>query len=520
VGASQGGEVAFHALARSDAVDGAVCMNILLPGEVPASRLPASAARGIAFLRSRLAARLAGIAGDTLRVHLPAVIDFRKAYREDPDLYLEKRRDPLYVWSYGFASYRSVFAYDPPHPAAANGKPVLVVCGEHDPVVPAAHCRACFDRIGGPKSLAILAGCGHQLMHFHTAHFARLVDAWAREGAAGGWSPPPDGDREGYRRFVDEQASAAATLEPEYRLSSFDRLLCSIDNGSIAGGAHFFSESRATRLGRFVSSVVSGIDVAAWRVFAQHLPDWPASQRGARPDWPASQDPAPPAIAVIGCGDGSAIERLLETVPALREWRILGVDVDAEAVEEARVRFAGDPRVRLVAGDARDPQALPPTAFDVVYAHGILDHCAGHRALARSWYRALRPGGRLFYVTPDRNVATWIGFVFFGPRVMFPLGAHRDVHDYRRFARPVELDALLRDEGFAPLADPAEPHAALHRGIEYRESPPRIWLAARRRDATALGFELTRPRWWLGQGFRGEYLGIAEKREAAACART
>lgn len=485
LGASQGGEVAFHALGHSSAVAGAVCMNILLSAELPMNRR-------IAWMRGQAARALAALAGDRLRVPLRQVIDFEAAYREDPDLCRAKDADPLYVWSYGFASYRSIFAYTPPRTAAANQKPVLVACGEDDPIVGVEHCRAAFDRIGGPKSFYSMPHAGHQLMLFHSERFARLVDSWVRDQILGrrasGWTPPCEPEREQYLAFVDEQNRDSPAPEPEYRLSLLDRALCAVENGSIPSGVRFFAEGRETKFGRFVSDVVSKIDLAAWQVFAPALPAPPPDRA--------------PRMAVFACGQGTALARLLESYPELRRWHFDGIDVDSDAVQEARRRFAGAPNVSVRAADARDPAAIEPASYDVVYAHGIFDHCTGHRAILANAHRALRPGGKLFYVLPDRNLATWLAFVSAGPRWVFPLGHYKDIHDYRRFAKPREMDSLLRTVGFEP---------GPQRGVEYAPWPITIGLGVRRRDASALHFHLTRPRWWLGGGYNGEYCGIATK---------
>ena len=187
-GASQGGEIAFHALARCPRVAGAVCMNILLNDELQMNR-------AIRLMRSPMMDRLARGLGDRVRVPLRRVIDFKAAYQEDPGLLPEKLIDPLNVWSYGFKSYHSVFNYKPREPCAANTKPVLVACGENDEVVDPGHARACFERIGGPKDLFVMPGGGHQLMIFETDLYSRVLDSWIRErvlGRARSWTAPFD----------------------------------------------------------------------------------------------------------------------------------------------------------------------------------------------------------------------------------------------------------------------------------------------------------------------------------------
>jgi 2-polyprenyl-3-methyl-5-hydroxy-6-metoxy-1,4-benzoquinol methylase len=355
-------------------------------------------------------------------------------------------------------------------------------------------------------------------MHFHTERFAEVVDAWARHAvvsqSAEPFTPPP-GPRESERRreaaFLREQVAASAAGEPEYQLSTLDWLLCAIDNGSVAGGVEFFAATRTTELGSFISDVVAQIDRAAWTLFGAHLPE-PRPGRRAR-------------MAVLGCGAGTGIELLLSIEPALAEWDITGIDIDAAAIADARERFRERPNVRFVAGDVRDAEALEAGAYDLVYNHGVFDHCAGHRAIVESCFRALRPGGKLFYITPDRNVATWIGFVSVGPRAIFRLGEHAHVHDFRRFGTPAELDLLLARCGFRVERERDDPARALHRGVEYRSGPLGIGLGVWMRDLRRLELHLTRPRAWLGGGgFKGEYLGIAVKPEMSkvgggACAR-
>ena len=474
LGSSQGGEIAFHALAASRYVDAAVCMNILLASELPMNRR-------MRLIQSRAVGLLASILGNRVKIPLRRVIDFDAAYAEDPHLLAAKRRDRLYVWSYGLASYRSVFTYTPPQPAAGNIKPVLVAVGEDDPIISAEHCRACFARIGGPKHLAVLPRAGHQLLQFHRERFVALVDDWIRRnairGVDEGWSAALPNGHAAYNRFLAAEAGRDGTSEPGYTLSRTQRLLCRVRNGRIADGVEFFRQAKSSAFGRFVSRVVAQIDEGAWPAFAPFLPSRPGT------------------MAVLGAGDGAGLRALLAAEPRLRSWAIDAIDIDPETADTMQV-------------DARDLGHLRPSHYDAIYCHGILDHCSGHREVLASCAAALRPGGVLLVIGPDRNPVTWLRFVAVGPRYVFGLGRHADLHDFRRFGQPAELDALARSVGLHPAPDPEQPSRAFHRGIDYVASPLGIYRAVRRRDLDALRFRITRPRWWLGGGYPGEYLSV------------
>ncbi|OBB83732.1 alpha/beta fold hydrolase [Mycobacterium sp. 852002-30065_SCH5024008] len=491
-GASQGGEVAFHALDACPAVAAGVCMNILLNHEAPMS-LP------IRLFRSRLAKFAADKVGDRLRVPLRRFIDFKAAYQEDPGLLDTKKKDPLYVWSYGFKSYHSVFNYVPPKPAAANTKPVLIACGEHDEIVGVEHCRACFERIGGTKDFFVMPGGGHQLMLFDTSVYGRVIDSWIRErvlGKAQSWQAPIELEERSYFEFLDRERANDAAGEPEYRYSIIDRVLMRISNGTIERGVRYFSNAEVSDQWRFTAELVGEIDYAAWDFLRDYLP----AANGQRP-----------AMAVVGCGSGGAIAGLLERYPELGEWDVVGIDVDYKSIDAARKRFAGKPGVTFVVGDARNPEVLGANRFDLVYLHGVLDHCTQHRRLMDSVFRALKPGGRMFYVAPDRNLCTWLCFVTIGP--LFVFGLHKPNHDFRRFPRPAELNAMLRDAGFELLPRRDRPAVPAMVGVEYKSgmNPFPVKRSVRTRALGEEIFEHTEPRWWLGNGFVGEYAGAVQK---------
>ncbi|MCC6805968.1 MAG: alpha/beta fold hydrolase [Deltaproteobacteria bacterium] len=477
LGASQGGEVAFAAAQIAKRAAGVICMNVLLASELALNRR-------VTFMRSRWAAKLGARVGDRLRISLPRVIDFAAAYREDPAVVAEKKKDPLYVWDYGFESYRSIFAHTPPRTAAENTTPVLVACGGNDPIVSARHCERAFDRMGGNKSFYRLDGAGHQLMLFHTERFARVVDGWVAHAVLSGRTDPfePYGTLDAFHA-AEQMASAQA--ERDRTLSAVDRALIRVNNGTLRAGNAYFAEERLTRTGRFTTAVVANIDDAAWSALIDELPR-----------------AVPKRMAVLGAGDGTGLARVIARHPELRRWQIEAYDVDEDAVLAAAVTHRHLTNVRWIAGDVR--ACLPHDYFGAVYAHGIFDHASDHLAIVKEAARALTPGGRFFYITPDRNWYTWLAFVAVGPRYLFGLGARSDVHDYRRFLRPREIDRLLNEQGLAPLAM----RRGRHVGVIYRLDSLRIAWHARRRDPKPLDFVLRPP---AAIGFLGEFFGAAEK---------
>jgi alpha-beta hydrolase superfamily lysophospholipase/2-polyprenyl-3-methyl-5-hydroxy-6-metoxy-1,4-benzoquinol methylase len=492
-GASQGGEIAFHALARCPRVAGAVCMNILLNDELPMNR-------AIQLMRSPMMHHLARGFGDRVRVPLRRVIDFKAAYQDDPDLLPEKLADPLNVWSYGFKSYHSVFNYRPDQPAAANTTPVLIACGENDEIVDSDHVRACFERIGGPKDLFVMPGGGHQLMLFETDVYSRVLDSWIHErvlGRAHSWIAPLDVEERAYFDFLFRERRNEVSGEPDYHYSWLDKLLTSVHNGTIERGVRYFAQAQASGHWRFTEELVSKIDYAAWRFLRDYLPQ--------------SAGTEPLRMAVAGCGSGNAIRGLLKLHPDLRDWEIDGFDVDYKAIRAARRSFADTASVQFHVGDIRDRDVMPSDQFDVVYMHGILDHCGEHRAVLSNAHRALKPGGRVFYVAPDRNLYTWLAFVTIGP--LFVSGLYKSIHDFRRFVRPTELSRLLEDVGYQPLRKPGAFQLPAVAGLEYT-SKMNLFAARRSFHTHDLGgftFELTEARSWLGGGYLGEHVGAAQK---------
>ncbi len=139
-----------------------------------------------------------------------------------------------------------------------------------------------------------------------------------------------------------------------------DRALMRVSNGTIERGVRYFSNADVSAQWRFTAELVSEIDYSAWDFLRDYLP---------------STDNQRPTMAVVGCGSGGAIAGLLERYPELGEWDIVGVDVDYKAIDAARKRFADRPGLNFIVGDARNADVLAASRFDLIYLHGVFDHC-------------------------------------------------------------------------------------------------------------------------------------------------
>lgn len=61
-----------------------------------------------------------------------------------------------------------------------------------------------------------------------------------------------------------------------------------------------------------------------------------------------------------------------------------------------------------------------PHTFDVVVAAEVIEHLENPRAVAREWYRLLRPGGTLLFSTPNNaSLRSFVALIFRGHFVAF-----------------------------------------------------------------------------------------------------
>ncbi len=107
----------------------------------------------------------------------------------------------------------------------------------------------------------------------------------------------------------------------------------------------------------------------------------------------------------VGCGPGSLTIDLAERVAP---GRVLGIDLSAEAIEEASA--AGEAATRsnasFVIGDFRSAP-LEPASFDIVHAHQVLQHLRQPVDALERMGHLVRPGGIVAARDSDYSAMVW-----------------------------------------------------------------------------------------------------------------
>ncbi|AFL73060.1 bifunctional 2-polyprenyl-6-hydroxyphenol methylase/3-demethylubiquinol 3-O-methyltransferase UbiG [Thiocystis violascens] len=140
----------------------------------------------------------------------------------------------------------------------------------------------------------------------------------------------------------------------------------------------------------------------------------------------------------VGCGGGILSESM-----ALRGAQVTGIDMGAMPLRVAELHTLEsgvEVDYRRVTVEALAEEQ--PESFEVVTCMEMLEHVPHPASVVDACARLVRPGGKVFFSTLNRNPKAFLMAVIGAEYVMGMLP--RGTHDYARFIRPSELDAWVR----------------------------------------------------------------------------
>ena len=110
--------------------------------------------------------------------------------------------------------------------------------------------------------------------------------------------------------------------------------------------------------------------------------------------------------------------------------------------------------------------AEAPASFDVVTCMEMLEHVPEPALVVQACARLVKPGGRVFFSTINRNAKAWL-FAIVGAEHVLKL-LPKGTHEYQRLIRPSELTRWCRDAGLS---------VQQFRGMQYNPLTQRYWLS-------------------------------------------
>ena len=139
----------------------------------------------------------------------------------------------------------------------------------------------------------------------------------------------------------------------------------------------------------------------------------------------------------VGCGGGILAEAM-----ARRGARVTGIDLSEKALRVAQLHLHESKLdIRYEKSSVEDYAG----EFDIVTCMELLEHVPQPASMVAACARLVRPGGRVFFSTINRNPKSYL-FAVVGAEYVLGL-LPKGTHDYMRFIKPSELLRWSRAAG-------------------------------------------------------------------------
>ena len=143
----------------------------------------------------------------------------------------------------------------------------------------------------------------------------------------------------------------------------------------------------------------------------------------------------------VGCGGG-----ILSEAMAAQGAQVTGIDLSDRALKVAQLHLLESGRAVEYRKAAVEELALEqPASFDIVTCMEVLEHVPEPATHILACSRLLKPGGRAFFATINRNPKSFL-FAIVGAEYVLGL-LPRGTHEYARLIRPSKLANWCRAAG-------------------------------------------------------------------------
>jgi 2-polyprenyl-6-hydroxyphenyl methylase / 3-demethylubiquinone-9 3-methyltransferase len=139
----------------------------------------------------------------------------------------------------------------------------------------------------------------------------------------------------------------------------------------------------------------------------------------------------------VGCGGGILAEAM-----ARRGARVTGIDLSDKALRVAQLHLHES---KLDIRYEKSAVEEFTGEFDLVTCMELLEHVPRPAGMVAACARLVRPGGRVFFSTINRNPKSYLHAVIGAEYVLGLLP--KGTHDYMRFIKPSELVRWSREAG-------------------------------------------------------------------------
>ncbi|MEB0139550.1 bifunctional 2-polyprenyl-6-hydroxyphenol methylase/3-demethylubiquinol 3-O-methyltransferase UbiG [Undibacterium sp. CCC2.1] len=143
----------------------------------------------------------------------------------------------------------------------------------------------------------------------------------------------------------------------------------------------------------------------------------------------------------IGCGGGILAESM-----ANKGALVTGIDLSEKALKVADLHgLESGVKVRYQKIAAEEMAEAETAQYDIVTCMEMLEHVPDPASVIRACARLVKPGGRVFFSTLNRNVKSYL-FAIIGAEYLLQL-LPKGTHDYAKFITPAELIQDVRNAG-------------------------------------------------------------------------